>query len=564
VVLPLFPLRLRNPPVFITLTGMHSTLEEPPATAARAGGDASTLIKSGLLRFLWVGLSLSIGWGIRGNFGHEYGAMLPGVLATLAVVLLSGRSDWHRRGVFFAFFGALGWSFGGSISYMQVIGYTHSGHSGSVVYGFACLFVIGFLWAAMGGAGAALPAFLTRERLTEFFAPLTAVFASWTLQDIVVAVWFWENPAFRHQSPLYWYDTDWLAALVAIVAVLVLALIRRRLDSASSLILHMAVGWWIAFLVLVNLLGWRMTPPRGDNWAGCLGMVLGMWVYFQRNGLAGLTFASLITGFIGGFGFATAQLFKLIEISSGAQTNWHSVLEQTYGFINGIGLAVALFWIARYAPRLTEEPPVRKWTEPYAAGFVLIVLTYINLVKNPEVWVKTKAMPAVLYGLSAEAWFNLAYLALAGAFVVLLLVHRRRPLPILSVSWLGRGQLLYLAFLWVMVIANFERALVAFAPQRLVTEGVIFLNAALCTIGVFLSAPAGERKPAGDKFSWSHLLPRTVTIGLIAVGLSVLADWAIVRGIYGDRSAGHSGKHIRFGPNATATKQKPSPGVPHP
>ena len=31
-----------------------------------------------------------------------------------------------------------------SISYMQVIGYTHSGHAPSVLYGFACLFVIGF------------------------------------------------------------------------------------------------------------------------------------------------------------------------------------------------------------------------------------------------------------------------------------------------------------------------------------------------------------------------------------------------------------------------------------
>jgi len=72
--------------------------------------------------------SLSIGWGIRGNFGHEYGAMIPGALAAMAAVLLSGREDWYRRIAYFAFFGALGWSFGGSISYMQVIAYTHSGH----------------------------------------------------------------------------------------------------------------------------------------------------------------------------------------------------------------------------------------------------------------------------------------------------------------------------------------------------------------------------------------------------------------------------------------------------
>ena len=38
-------------------------------------------------------LSLSLGWGIRGNFGHELGAAIPGALASMAVVLASGRSD---------------------------------------------------------------------------------------------------------------------------------------------------------------------------------------------------------------------------------------------------------------------------------------------------------------------------------------------------------------------------------------------------------------------------------------------------------------------------------------
>ena len=81
---------------------------------------------------LLAALSLSVGWGIRGNFGHENGAMIPGALAAMGAVLLAGREDWWRRIAYFAFFGALGWSFGGSISYMQVIGYTHSGHSASV------------------------------------------------------------------------------------------------------------------------------------------------------------------------------------------------------------------------------------------------------------------------------------------------------------------------------------------------------------------------------------------------------------------------------------------------
>src|SRR5262245_9139367 len=358
---------------------------------------------------LWLtALSLSIGWGIRGNFGHEFGAMIPGALAAMGVVLLSGREDWHKRIAYFAMFGAIGWSFGGSISYMQVIAYTHSGHSLSVLYGFASLFLIGFLWGAMGGAGTALPAAVDRKQLTEYFAPLIAVFIAWAAQDIAENTVFAVDSQYRQQSWLYWYDTDWLAPLTAIVAILILAAARRRFDRASSLILHMAAGWWIGFALFVLALGWRMTPPRGDNWAGCVGMVAGMLIYFQRHGLRDVTWASLVTGFIGGFGFATATMLKLAEVKSGWNTNWHSVLEQTYGFINGVGVAVAMIYLSSRLPRIQDEigdeggenrherVPERRWTDLFAIAFTLLLITWLNLRKNPEAWVKAKTVPQIL------------------------------------------------------------------------------------------------------------------------------------------------------------------------
>jgi hypothetical protein len=509
-------------------------------------------------------LSLSIGWGIRGNFGHEYGAMIPGALAAMAAVLLAGREDWWRRIAYFAFFGALGWSFGGSISYMQVIGYTHSGDARSVAYGFACLFVIGFLWAAMGGAGTALPACLAREQLTGFFIPLSAVFGAWGLQDLAIGWFHATDPAFRHTDPLYWYDTDWLGVLVAMAAVVLTALARRRLDSASSLILHMAAGWWIGFLLLVVALGWRMTPPRGDNWAGCVGLVIGLWVYLVRRGLHPVLIASLVCGFIGGFGFATATLFKLIEIKTGWQTNWHSVLEQTYGFINGLGVAAAVLFLRHRAPRVEESPLIRRWTGIYAVLFVLVGITYLNLRKNPEAWVKANAMPALLFGWSPNAWFNLAYLALVGLLLAALIVHQRRPLPVIPTSEAGKAQLLYLVFLWWMVAGNFERAVVGFAPQRLVTEGVIHLNAVICCLLVLLWTPSPLAAPIPAAPPSLGLLRRVLAVGLLGTVLSIAADWVIVRAVWGNQFAGHAALHIRFGPNATATKEKPAANKPHP
>ena len=508
-------------------------------------------------------LSLSVGWGIRGNYGHEYGAMIPGALASMAGVLMAGRSDWLPRVAAFGFFGALGWSFGGSISYMQVIGYTHSGDSLSVFYGFACLFVIGFLWAAMGGAGLALPALLERKTLQGFLPPLGAIFVAWLLQDAVTARFEPADAQFRQASWLYWYDTDWLAALVAGIVAAGFVLIRRRFEPATSLILHMVVGWWAAFLLLVVVLGWRMTPPRGDNWAGCAGMVIGMCLYFQRQGWKNALLASLISGFVGGLGFASATLLKLIEVRSGLETNWHSVLEQTYGLINGLGVGLAVLYLSRCAPRLAE-PPLSRWAQFGCIGFVLLAIPYVNLVKNPEVWVKAKAVPAQLYGLSAGSWFDLGFLALGVAFVILFWRHGKRRIAVVPSSPLGKGQLLYLALLWCVVIGNLERALVGFAPQRLITEGVIHFNAIMCTV----VALAWECAPTETSLlSMSRFWTGTrgvLSVGLAAALLSVTADWTIVRAVYGDQFAGHASLHIRFGPRATAHADKPRPDQPHP
>jgi hypothetical protein len=79
----------------------------------------------------YVATALSLGWGIRGNYGHEYGAMIAGALA---VCLMSERPDWHLRAAEFGLLGAVGWSFGGSMSYMHVVAYTHSGDSPNVLY----------------------------------------------------------------------------------------------------------------------------------------------------------------------------------------------------------------------------------------------------------------------------------------------------------------------------------------------------------------------------------------------------------------------------------------------
>ena len=263
--------------------------------------------------FLIVALALSIGWGIRGNYGHELGAMLPGGLAAIAACVLSGREDWRRRVAYFALFGALGWGFGGSISYMQVIGYTHTNHfdpthefnffHDSALYGFVCLFGIGFLWAAIGGGATALPAWLDRQRLADLVFAFVPLFFLWViiyLMDVEViepakivktirsqfatAVVEQSDSAHpaestveptkmaRHEDPLYWFDSDWSNVAIILAGVMLFDLVTRRGRGLIPLAIFAAAGAGIGFgtQYLMGQMGWtdtivqRLVHVQGD------------------------------------------------------------------------------------------------------------------------------------------------------------------------------------------------------------------------------------------------------------------------------------------------------------
>jgi hypothetical protein len=531
------------------------------------------------LAILFVALALSIGWGVRGNWGHEVGAMVPGALAAMAAVIVSGRTDWYRRVPFFAFFGALGWSFGGSISYMQVIAYTHSGDALTVAYGFACLFVIGFLWGALGGAGTALPAFLSRDRLTELLLPTAAVLVAWWIQDLWIAEYLRPLRAQLAEgtidqarfgeltSWMNWFDTDWMGVLVAVAAVVVLAAIRRRICWGTSLVLHLAGGWWLGFTLLTVGLGLRMTPPRGDNWAGILGMTLALFLFLARERQWGIAWTAGVAGWFAGLGFTGATLIKLVLVHPGFQerffggpitSNWHSVLEQTFGFISGVGIALALGYLSTRTPRLQEEPAVRSWAEPLCVAFVILVVTYLNISKNlSAVWIaKDPAQPGhllqpTMWGLSSRFWFNTGYLALAVTVIWPLVAYARgRRLAVLPTSTLGKCQLLFIVFLWWIVIGNLSRT-VPFQEQRLITEGVIHVNACLCTL-LALLLPTEDRLAGVDaEPDYGALARNLLAWGVLLAALAIAGEFGVVRAIWGDTFAGHAARHIRFGPNAT-------------
>lgn len=675
-----------------------------------------------------VALSLSIGWGIRGNFGHEYGAAFAGCLAAITVALLSGREDWRDRVAYFAFFGAIGWGFGASQSYMQVLSYTESGHAISQWYGYLATFFIGFLWAGMGGAGTAFAGVASEERLVKIFKPLLFLYGSWLLLDAIedpVAQWLQEGVVFdgtwsRHKNPLYWFDADYLPAAFALLGVGIYDLYERKGDrtrwylpafmaagsmtgwgiqallraggletklasaftylqgdpafldpatgqpaydasnllnnwpqwfgdypqhvgwfmglvlgitlyfilfgklrNGASLFAYMGGGWLISFLifpVLGSLLfaqygGLRMTPPRSDDWAGITGVFIGTSIWMWRNNLRPVAVAALISGTIGGLGFAGMQWVKQLMMSFGNPRileakgilpgteefnaittawlrwqgqNWHSFLEQSYGFVNGIAIAVALGFLASRI-RIHEKstsPEIQngRWTRAFAALTMLLGLTYFNVVKNVEEW-ESQLNPAVwktsipnpsgtpeivpaqwdlpylgrlpgvdFLSMTPNGWFNLTWALLVAGCVLIVVRHYKSPIPIIPKSSLAKGQLIFLIILWIMVVANLERALVGWHPSRMLTEWVIFVNAIVSTVLVLLLpreqesiqiVPEPDFKPF-YKQMWIKAVAAMVVSSVLFLGTNRLIYQ------YPEYSKlNHKQYHTRFGPDAS-------------
>jgi hypothetical protein len=156
------------------------TQQREPALDEFAGVDKVPVRFHRIARAIAVGLAGAYGWGVRGIFGHELGAAIPGVLIGATLALLSGHDLFRRRQWVVAATGAVGFAIGGSMSYGLLVGYTRHVHTGSVLYGFLGLLLVGALWGLIGGAwiGLALARAITLRRLLDGAAVMMGAAAS--------------------------------------------------------------------------------------------------------------------------------------------------------------------------------------------------------------------------------------------------------------------------------------------------------------------------------------------------------------------------------------------------
>ncbi len=262
---------------------------------------------------LSAGLVLGLGWALRGHFGHQWGASWAGMLLSLVLLAMGNRSDWTARMPIIVALGTLGWAVGGTMSYGIIVGYGRGDGFTDVCYGLVMLSVVGFLWGAIGGGFLGLGL-----ETTEIKRP------------------------------------DWI-----------------------SLLTRMAASAWIFYQVIVGVLELKMTPPRSEAWAGCLGAVVALLHYLYRNGYFRALRVALYSGLGSGFGFALGNFLQTAGGASGISFNWWNVMEFTLGFCGGIGAAWAVY--STKWPDSDVKNPIGNWV---ALAFIMFCIPAINLMKT--------------------------------------------------------------------------------------------------------------------------------------------------------------------------------------
>ncbi|HQR07888.1 MAG TPA: hypothetical protein PLN21_13755 [Gemmatales bacterium] len=490
----------------------------------------------------------SFGWGFRGDYGHEAGAMFPGAFLGLAILLASGREDWQRRITIVAFAAAMGWAFGGSVSYGKVVGYTAHTSVLDVAYGYASLFIIGAMWGSIGAGCLGLALTMKRSWLNSWAGPLMALYLVWVLLDFTGVTAWLEDRFIPH-------DADGVAALSALLVGLV-CLTVKPWRPAGELMTWLSAGWCLGFIILVMLLGLHMTPPRGDNWAGIIGVAIAfaVWLIVYRNRAALYLF--LVGLLAGGYGFALGDGLNMMgragwgyfgELATQYHLDVWKWMEQSFGFIMGLGVALGILRLLRGRLRPPNEDARAGLIQLVGLLFLLIVMPWLNFFKNVRNLGRSKMIGAPLFGWPEEMWYLLIGLGLAIMLFIACLQYYRKELALAPSRPHGRAQLLLLFLMWTSVLAAFLQAYPHMnTPGTLWVHITFWITAIIVNVLTILQPKPSPVIETLDTHAYSDTFWRP---GLMFWVLVILIPFVIAGLTYGTTGMhGHPlhGSHLRF------------------
>jgi hypothetical protein len=300
-----------------------------------------------------------MGWGIRGQYGHETGAMMAGVLVGLVLVHLFCRNATSLAAARAVALCALGVSIGGSETYGQTVGLTHDaeliGNWAALRWGLLGLALKGGIWIAFAGAFFGMGLSGKEYRPRQLAVLLAIMLAGYFLGVYLLNTPF--DPA-AQQLPRIYFSDDW----------------------------HWEPG--------------AALEPRPERWGGLLVALLGLAGYLSLVHNDRLAVRLAAWGFFGGaVGFAGGQCLQAWhawnadEFRQGwfatldPHINWWNFMETSFGLIWGAMLALGL-WLHRRLIDVEQVEPtvlVRQPLEWFMVAIHVALLTAWNFAAIPLV-----------------------------------------------------------------------------------------------------------------------------------------------------------------------------------
>jgi hypothetical protein len=272
--------------------------------------------RSDLGKALLVGaMAGGLGWGIRGQFGHETGAMMAGLLVGLTLLLFFCPHWMSLSAARAVALMTIGIGFGGSETYGQTVGLTHDaplvGNWSALGWGLLGLAIKGGVWIGFAGAFLGMGLSGKRYHPMEMVGIFVAMMGLYALGVWLVNTPY--DPANRILPRIYFSD-DW----------------RWEPDSILKPRRERWGGLWLALAGLLVYTRWirqDRLASRLTTWAmlgGALGFPLGQCVQ--------------------AFHAWNREIFRegfLARIDS--VINWWNMMETTFGAVFGTVLALGVW-----------------------------------------------------------------------------------------------------------------------------------------------------------------------------------------------------------------------------
>lgn len=293
-----------------------------------------------------------LGWGIRGSYGHETGAMIAGVLIGFVLIREFLPESSSLKGARVVALLALGVSFGGSMTYGRTLGLSHSpavvGQWDALRWGLIGVAIKGGVWFGFAGLFLGMGMGKTRYRALEGLGMVLGMLALIALGLRVLNEPY--NPS-TGEFPRWFFSGAWPTPA-----------------------------------------GPDPTARR-EVWGGLLFAMVGLAYYarfFRGDRLAG---RMAVVGFLAGaIGFTKGESLQAFHawnrsmfqpggwLPVDPNLNWWNLMEITFGAIGGAGLAAGLAWNRAL---ITPDEPTEAVTITPARETLLAAL-HVGLIVGAE------------------------------------------------------------------------------------------------------------------------------------------------------------------------------------